>query len=429
MKPYNKLGKSELESEYNQLKQQYEAICAKGLALNMARGKPSAAQLDLSMPMLSMLQNATDCLAEDGTDCRNYGVLEGLPEARKLMATILDDEPENTIVFGNASLTIMHDTIWRLWTFGAPDGQPWCKLPKVKWLCPAPGYDRHFAITQAFDIEMIPVEMTECGPNMEQVEQLVSEDAYVKGIWCVPKYSNPTGITYSSDVVRRLATMKCAASDFRIFWDNAYSVHHLYSCESKQDTLADIYKACCSAGNPQRSLKFASTSKITFPGAGISAMAASPKNMAWVKQHMAAQIISHDKLNQLRHVRFLGTGEKLKSHMAKHAEILQPKFALVDKMLSEQLNSVGSCAWTKPRGGYFVSFNTPEGCAKRTVKLCKQAGVVLTGAGATYPCGNDQTNSNIRIAPSMPPLNELESALNVFCCCVKLAYAEKLLEH
>ncbi len=409
------------------LQDEYASFKARGLALNMARGKPAAEQLDLSMPLLSAVTTAEDCRAEDGTDCRNYGVLAGLPEAQRLMAVLLDDDPENVIVFGNSSLTVMYDTLARCLDFGTLGSTPWCLYEQVRWLCPVPGYDRHFGVTEAFGIEMIPVPMNDDGPDMDTVERLVAEDASIKGIWCVPKYSNPGGVTYSDEVVRRLASMECAADDFRIFWDNAYCVHHLFDDASEQDQLLDIAEACAEAGNPDRYFKFASTSKITFPGAGVAAMAASPENIAEAKQHLNAQMIGHDKINQLRHVRFLRDAEGIAAHMRKHAAILRPKFALVERKLTEGLGELGIATWTHPRGGYFVSFDAPAGCAKRIVALAKEAGVTLTGAGATWPHGEDPHDANIRIAPTLPPIDELEVALDVFVCCVKIAALEKLI--
>ena len=427
MPAYADMTTEELAAKRDELMREYEAIKAKGLALNMARGKPSSAQLDLSMPMLASVTTYEDCLAEDGTDCRNYGVLDGIPEAKRLMASMLDDDADHVIVFGSSSLNIMYDTMARCWSFGTLGHTPWSKLDEVKWLCPCPGYDRHFGVTEAFGITMIPVTMTADGPDMDEVERLVANDASVKGIWCVPKYSNPGGVTYSDEVVRRLAAMPCAAEDFRIFWDNAYGIHHLYDAPEQQDQLLDIRAACDEAGNPDRCFKFASTSKVTFPGAGISAMAASAANIADVKARMNPQVIGHDKLNQLRHVRFLRDAKGLAAHMSKHAAILRPKFELVDAKLTEALTEVGGCSWSKPHGGYFVSFDAPAGCAKRIVALAKDAGVTMTGAGATWPYKNDPADSNIRIAPSLPPVEELEAALDVFTCCVKLAYIEKLL--
>lgn len=426
MPTYAQRENEELLALKEQLEREYSTIKAKGLTLNMARGKPAKAQLDLSMSLLETL-TTTDCQAADGTDCRNYGVLDGLPEAKALMAVILDDEPERVIIFGNASLNIMYDTLARCWMFGTLGSLPWCAQKNVKWLCPSPGYDRHFGVTEAFGIEMIPVPMTKNGPDMDEVEHLVAADASVKGIWCVPKYANPGGMTYSDEVVRRLASMSCAAEDFRIFWDNAYGIHHLFEDEAERDQLLDIGQACAEAGNPNRYFKFASTSKVTLPGAGISALAASADNIAEIKQRMGVQTIGYDKLNQLRHVRFLQDADGLAAHMAKHANILRPKFQLVARKLKEGLDEVGGCTWSNPRGGYFVSFDAPEGTATRIVELAGEAGVVMTDAGATWPYGRDPYDSNIRIAPSLPPLEELDEALDVFICCVKLAYVEKLL--
>lgn len=427
MPTYAEMGKEELLTLKTALTREYETYCAKGLSLNMARGKPSSAQLDLSMPMLDVIPSSASCTAENGTDLRNYGVVDGLPEAKALMASLLDDEPENVIVFGNSSLNIMYDTIMRCWVFGTLGATPWSKLDKVKFVCPVPGYDRHFGVTEAFGIEMVPVPMTEDGPDMDAVEELVANDSSFKGIWCVPKYSNPGGVTYSDDVVRRLASMKCAAEDFRIFWDNAYTVHHLYTDAAEQDQLLDIAKACKEAGTPNRYFKFASTSKITFPGSGVAAFAASADNIADTKKLLGAQTIGHDKINQMRHVLFLKDAEGVAAHMAKHAEIIRPKFELVLKMLEEGLAGTGCGSWSNPRGGYFISFDAPEGTAKRIVSLAKDAGVTMTGAGATYPYKQDPQDSNIRIAPTLPPLEELEAAIEVFLCCVKLAAVEKLL--
>ncbi len=418
----------ELRAALESLKAQHASFAALDLKLNMARGKPSSEQLDLSMPLLDVLNSTSGYLSEDGTDCRNYGVLDGIPEAKRLMTCLLDDDPENVIVFGSSSLTAMYDAVARCMDFGTTDGGAWNELGRLKWLCPSPGYDRHFAITEASGFEMIPVPMNEDGPDMDMVERLVAEDASVKGIWCVPKYSNPGGTTYSDAVVRRLAEMECAAEDFRIIWDNAYSVHHLYDDAAQQDSVLDIADACVEAGNPDRYLKFASTSKITLPGAGLAAMAASPANIALTKKQMGAQVIGYDKMNQLRHVRFLKDAEGVAAHMSAHAGIIRPKFELVLEKLEDSLGGEGIATWTSPRGGYFISFDAPEGCAKRIVGLAKEAGVVMTGAGATWPYGRDPRDSNIRIAPTLPPLEELALAMDVFCCCVKLAAVEKLLE-
>ena len=428
MAAFEQMDRAELQSELNRLKEEYAQFKAKGLSLNMARGKPSAEQLDLSLPLLSCISSAQDCIAEDGTDCRNYGVLDGLPEAKRLMATMLDDAPENVIVGGNSSLTLMGNAVARCLDFGTLGSKPWAQYPGIKWICPVPGYDRHFGITESFGIEMIPVPLCEDGPDMEEVERLVVADDAIKGIWCVPKYSNPSGITYSDETVRRLAAMECAADDFRIFWDNAYAVHHFSGDPAEQDIVLDIAEACREAGNPDRYLKFGSTSKITFPGAGVAALAASPANIAEIKRHLGVQAIGHDKLNQLRHARFLEEGARLPEHMAAHGALMGPKFELVEKKLAEELAEAGIATWTNPRGGYFVSFEGPAGTARRIVELAKNAGVTMTGAGATWPYGDDPADSNIRIAPSLPPLEELDAAMDVFTCCVKLAALEQLVE-
>lgn len=428
MPRYAEMSKAELEAELAEVRARYGEMAARGLKLNMARGKPSAAQLELSLPLLDVLDSEADLAAEDGTDCRNYGVLDGIPEAKRLMAMLLDDEPENVIVLGNASLTAMYDAMVRYLVFGALGSTPWGRLPEVKWLCPVPGYDRHFSICEDLGIEMIPVPLCEDGPDMEEVERLVAADDTIKGIWCVPKYSNPSGITYSDETVRRLAAMECAASDFRIFWDNAYAVHHFSDDPAEQDIVLDIAEACREAGNPDRYLKFGSTSKITFPGAGVAALAASPANIAEIKRHLGVQAIGHDKLNQLRHARFLEEGARLPEHMAAHGALMGPKFELVEKKLAEELAEADIATWTNPRGGYFVSFEGPVGTAHRIVELAKNAGVTMTGAGATWPYGNDPADSNIRIAPSLPPLEELDAAMDVFTCCVKLAALEQLVE-
>lgn len=428
MPSYDQLNSSQRKTLLDDLTREYDALKAKGLALDMSRGKPCADQLDLSTPMLTMLQAPEDCFSEDGTDCRNYGVIAGIPEGKQLMARLLDADPEDVFVFGNASLTVMHDAIARALDFGCLGSTPWAELSAVKFICPVPGYDRHFAILEQFGIQMIPVPMTDTGPDMDAVEELVAKDASVKGIWCVPKYSNPSGATYSDETVRRLASMKCAADDFRIMWDNAYCVHHLMGDEDQQDHVLDIGIACTEAGNPNRYLKFASTSKITFPGAGVSAMAASAENISEAKRLCSAQMIGHDKLNQLRHARFLDEGRGIAAHMARHGELMKPKFDLVCAKLQEELGEAGIARWTSPRGGYFVSFEGPEGTAARIVALAKEAGVVMTSAGATWPYGNDPVDSNIRIAPSLPPLEELDEAMDVFTCCVKLAALEKLAE-
>ena len=432
MARYADMDRAQLQEMLRHEQVRYRAFQSQGLALNMARGKPSAEQLELSTPMLACIASADDCLAEDGTDCRNYGVLAGIPEARALMAALLDDDPETTIVLGSSSLTAMYDTLARCLDFGTGGYEPWCAEPAVKWLCPTPGYDRHFSITEAFGIEMLPIPLVtegpSLGPDMDMVEQLVAADSAIKGIWCVPKYANPAGITYTDDVVRRLAAMECAAPDFRIFWDNAYAVHHLSSDERRQDQLLDIGVACRDAGNPDRYFKFGSTSKATFPGAGIAAMASSARNIADILEQLGSQMIGGDKLNQLRHVRFLRDAEGLRRHMGRHGAILAPKFQLVQSKLHEGLDEAGIARWSDPKGGYFVSFDGMEGTARRTVELARQAGVVLTGAGATWPHGDDPHDANIRLAPSLPPIEELDVALDVFICCARMAALERLLD-
>lgn len=427
MKTYDQMTKEELLQEQEKLQKEYKGFEEAGLQLNMARGKPERAQLDLSMPMMDLLDSKSDCRAEDGTDCRNYGELDGIPEAKQLMAEIMECRPEQVIVFGNASLNVMFDAVARYMLHGVCGGTPWCQQGKVKFLCPVPGYDRHFAVTECLGIEMINVPLGEDGPDMDLVEQLVGSDPLIKGIWCVPKYANPTGISYSDEVVRRFATMKTAADDFRIFWDNAYCVHHLYEEADKQDQILNILDECEAAGNPDRVLEFASTSKITFAGAGISAMAASENNLKDVKAVMTIQTIGYDKLNQLRHVLFLKDRAGVDAHMMKHAAIMRPKFEKVEQMLSEEITPLGIGSWVSPRGGYFISFNTLPGCAKRIVGLAKDAGVVLTGAGAPFPYGKDPEDTVIRLAPSFPSMDELIEATKIFICSVKLASVEKLL--
>ena len=422
---YSEMSKEELLTLQAELNQQYAEAKAKGLNLDMSRGKPSATQLNVSLGLLDAINASSDLKAENGTDCRNYGVLDGIPEAKKLMADMMGTTPEHIIVYGNASLNIMYDQVSRAYTHGILGNTPWGRLDKVKFLCPVPGYDRHFAITEHFGIEMINIPMSESGPDMDMVEQYVNNDETVKGIWCVPKYSNPQGFTYSDETVKRFANLKPAAKDFRIFWDNAYVIHHLY--DDKQDEILDIISECEKAGNPDMVYKFGSTSKISFPGSGISEIATSKANIDALKKQMNVQMISHDKINQLRHVRFFKDINGLKAQMAKHAEILRPKFEAVDEILNKELGGLEIGKWTKPNGGYFVSFDSLDGCAKAIVAKCKEAGVVMTGAGATYPYGKDPHDSNIRIAPSFPSLDDLRQAAEIFCVCVKLVSVEKLL--
>lgn len=427
MKPYSERTTEELKELKAQLEGEYKDFKAQELFLNIARGKPSAAQLDLSDGLLKAVSEREDCFSEDGTDCRNYGGPLGLPEARKLMGEVAGAPAEQVIVCGNASLPIMYDTVSRSFTHGVCGSTPWCKLDKVKFLCPVPGYDRHFGITEHFGVEMINVPMTPNGPDMDIVEELVSSDPLIKGIWCVPKYSNPQGITYSDETVKRFAALKPAAKDFRIFWDNAYVVHHLYADESKQDKLLNIIEECEKAGNPDLVYVFVSTSKVSFAGAGIAAVASSKKNIEEIASHMNYQIISHDKLNQLRHVKYFKNLDGIKKQMEKHAELLRPNFMAFADCFDKNLEGLGIASWKVPNGGYFISFDTMQGCAAEIVRLAKEAGLVLTGAGATYPYHKDPTDSNIRIAPSMPKLEEIKQAAELFQICVRLASVNKLL--
>lgn len=416
------MNKEQLAAEKARLEQEYAQHKAKGLKLDMSRGKPAPAQLDLSMEMMNL---PIDYKAENGFDCRNYGVLDGIPEAKKLFADMLGVAADEILVGGNSSLQLMYDTIIRALQLGVlGSDKPWCKNDKVKFLCPAPGYDRHFAICQSLGIEMITVAYKADGPDMDEVERLVSSDEQIKGIWCVPMYSNPTGITYSDAVVKRMAALNPAAKDFRIFWDNAYCVHHL---SDDCDSLLNILDECKKAGNPDMVFEFASTSKVSFPGSGVAVMAASKANIDFVKSQMTYQTIGFDKLNQLRHVRFFKDLDGIKAQMKRHATIIKPKFDVVLELLEREISPLGIGAWQHPKGGYFISFDALDGCAKRIVSLAKEAGVVMTGAGATYPYGNDPHDSNIRIAPTYPTVDELRSAMEIFCTCVKLASAEKLL--
>jgi DNA-binding transcriptional MocR family regulator len=419
------MDKEALLKEKECLEQQYKEICKKGLKLDMSRGKPSKEQLDLSMPMFDVLSSDTKLESRKGTDLRNYGVVDGIDEAKELIASMIDTEPKNVIVYGNASLNIMYDCISRSMVHGVLGHTPWFKLDKVKFLCPVPGYDRHFAITEFFGIEMINVPLYEDGPDMDMVEKLVSEDDSIKGIWCVPKYSNPMGTSYSDETVRRFANLKPAAPDFRIYWDNAYCVHHLY--EDRQDQILDILSECKKAGNPDLVYEFCSTSKVTFSGSGISGLATSKANRADIIRQLTVQTIGFDKINQLRHVKFLKDAEGVHAHMMKHASIIRPKFEMLLEQFDKELAGLGVGTWTKPNGGYFITYKANEGCAKEIVKMAKEAGVTMTGAGAPYPYKNDPMDSVIRIAPTLPPMEELEEACEVFIVCVKLASVKKLL--
>ena len=427
MTAYKDLSGEELKVLKSQLEKEFDEVKAKNLKLDMSRGKPSAAQLNLSMEMMDVLNSSSDLIGEDGVDCRNYGVLDGITEAKQLLADMMEVPKDNIVIFGNSSLNIMYDTIARAMTHGVLGSTPWAKLDKVKFLCPVPGYDRHFAITEHFGIEMINVPMTATGPDMDMVEKLVAEDEAIKGIWCVPKYSNPQGITYSDETVHRFATLKPAAKDFRIFWDNAYGIHHLY--EDKQDYLTEILMECKKAGNPDMVYKFSSTSKISFPGSGIAAIAASDANLKEIREMMKVQTIGHDKLNQLRHVRYFKDIHGMVEHMKKHADIMRPKFDAVLETLDRELGGLEIGSWIAPRGGYFISFDAMEGCAKAIVAKAKEAGLVMTGAGATFPYGKDPKDSNIRIAPSYPTPEELKTAAEIFVLSVKLVSIEKLLEN
>ena len=425
MTAYKDLSVEELLSLKSELETKFAEIKAKNLKLVMSRGKPSKAQLDLSMGMMDVLNSEENLTCEEGVDCRNYGVLDGINEAKQLLSDMSEVPKENIVIFGNSSLNVMYDTISRSMTHGVMGSTPWCKLDKVKFLCPVPGYDRHFAITEHFGIEMINIPMNEDGPNMDMVEALVNNDDSVKGIWCVPKYSNPQGITYSDQVVRRFARLKPAAKDFRIYWDNAYTIHHLY--DDQQDYLIEILMACKQEGNPDMVYKFCSTSKISFPGSGIAAIAASTANLADIRKQMTIQTIGHDKVNQLRHARFFGDIHGMVEHMKKHADILRPKFEAVLDGLEKELGGLEIGSWIKPRGGYFISFDALEGCAKAIVAKAKEAGVVMTGAGATFPYGKDPKDSNIRIAPSFPTPEELALATEIFVLSVKLVSIDKIL--
>ena len=426
MKPYAEMTREELQALRKELSASYRAFQGRDLKLDMSRGKPSVDQLDLSMGMMDVLSSDDDLTCDDGTDCRNYGVLDGISEAKELLADMMEVHPDQIIIYGNSSLNVMYDTISRSMTHGVMGSTPWCKLDKVKFLCPVPGYDRHFAITEYFGIEMISVPMTEKGPDMNIVEELVASDEAIKGIWCVPKYSNPQGISYSDDIVRRFARLKPAARDFRIYWDNAYTIHHLYDHE--QDHLIEILAECKRAGNPDLAYKFASTSKISFPGSGIAAIAASQNNLVDITGQLRIQTIGHDKVNQLRHVRFFGGIHGMVEHMRLHADIMRPKFEAVNEILSKELGGLGIGTWTTPKGGYFMAFDSLDGCAKKIVAKCKKAGLIMTKAGATYPYGKDPHDSNIRIAPSYPPLSDLRVAMELFALCVKLVSADKLLK-
>ena len=419
---YKSMSAQQRREEHDRVLAEYEGWKAKSLTLNMARGKPGKAQLDMVSDLLTVLSRPEECM-EDGIDCRNYGELAGLPSAKRLFADILGCKPEQVFVGGNASLQLMYDTISKAYTHGLLHSpRPWCREEKVKWLCPAPGYDRHFKVTQSFGFELIAVPMTESGPDMDEVERLIQDPA-VKGMWNVPKYSNPDGIIYSEETVRRIAAMKPAAPDFLLMWDNAYCIHEF---DGPFVPFPDILSLCEEHGNADMPFEFASTSKITLPGAGVACFACSTANMEYMKKLLDIQVISFDKVNQLRHVRYLKDRENTLALMQRHAAILKPKFEAVLSALDAEIAPLGIASWHRPTGGYFISLNTAPGLARRTLELCKQAGVVMTGAGATFPYGKDPQDSNIRIAPSLPPVEELKQAIAVFCCCLKLAALEQL---
>ena len=423
MSAYSCKNQEELKKEYNELTERFESLKGEKLKLDMSRGKPSKLQLDLVSDLLTALVDPSLCI-QNGSDSRNYGELAGLQCAKEYWADVLGCKPSQTFVGGNASLNLMYDVISKACTHGLKDShRPWCKEEKIKFLCPAPGYDRHFRITESFGFELITVDMTPDGPNMDQVEQLVKDPA-VKGIWCVPKYSNPQGYTYSAETVSRFANLKPAAPDFTIMWDNAYCVHEF---EGEFEPFPDIISLCAASGRPNMVYEFASTSKITYPGAGISVMASSEENIAYQTKLLTVQTISYDKVNQLRHVLYLKNKAHTLELMKKHASIMAPKFEMVLRMLDQQIADKEIAQWHKPKGGYFVCVAAMPGTAKRTLELCKLAGVTMTEAGATYPYGVDPQDAMIRIAPSLPPIEELEKAMQVFCTCLKLAALEKLL--
>lgn len=422
---YVEMSTDELNALLADLKKEYDDYKSLGLKLDMSRGKPSPAQLDISNDILDVITSKDSLVSDSGVDCRNYGNLEGIEEARKLMGDFLGVDSSNVFVCGNASLNIMYDCVANSMLFGVNGSTPWCKLnAPVKFLCPVPGYDRHFKITELLGIEMINIPMTENGPDMDMVEKLVSSDSSIKGIWCVPKYSNPQGVVYSDETVKRFAALKPAARDFRIYWDNAYALHYIYD---ENIEIPEILSECEKVGNPDMVYEFCSTSKISFAGGGISAIATSKTNLDWIKKRLTIQTISYDKINQLRHVKYFKDLNGLKAHMRKHAEFLRPKFDAVLDLFEKELAGTGAGSWAKPMGGYFISFEAMDGCAKEIVAKCKDAGVTLTGAGAPFPYGKDPKDSNIRIAPSYPTPEELTQAAKLFALCVKLVSVEKIL--
>ena len=427
MKSYLQMTREELHYEKEKVESLFEEQKALGLSLDMSRGKPSTEQLNISNGLMDVLNSNTDMKDETGSDCRNYGIFGGIPEAKRLMGEMSEVAPDDMLIFGNSSLNIMFDTVSRAYTHGIMGNKPWGKCDGIKFLCPVPGYDRHFRITEYFGIDMINIPMTESGPDMDMVEEYVNNDPLVKGIWCVPKYSNPQGYTYSEETVKRFAALEPAAPDFRIFWDNAYSIHHLYDEPEKQDYLLEILDECRKAGHPDMVFKFISTSKVSFPGSGIAAVATSHGNLGDIARYMRVQTIGHDKLNQLRHVRYFKNIDGMLAHMSKMASVLRPKFELVHDMLESELGGLDIATWTNPHGGYFISFDGMENTAKAIVAKAEEAGVKLTPAGATYPYGVDPKDTNIRIAPSYPPLEELRQATKIFILSVKIVSLKKLL--
>ena len=415
-----------LREEQARVIKQYRKYVDKGLALDMSRGKPDTAQIDLSQEMLGVINTPEDCISEAGIDCRNYGLLDGIPEAKRIFSDLMSIQPGNIIVLGNSSLNIMYDTMARAMLYGVYGSpRPWCREEKVKFLCPCPGYDRHFAICESLGIEMINVPMTPTGPDMDMIERLAASDSSIKGVWCVPKYSNPEGITYSDETVRRFARLKTAAPDFRIFWDNAYMVHSLYD---EDDKLLNLFNEAELAGNADKVFIFASTSKITFPGSGVAVMAASTNNIDQIKSILTVQTIGADKLNMMRHVKFFRDADGVRAHMKKHAELIRPKFEIVLDAFERELGGLGIADWTKPRGGYFISLNVLDGCATKVFDLADGAGVKLTTVGATFPYGIDPRDRNLRIAPTYPTEENLTLAVNILCLCVRLACITKLLD-